>query len=291
MKKTTIAPNECSTKRWLAVLAVGVIGGLILTAPLSPLLENRTDSFMGIAFADLFGVLSFIPLFVCLVLAVRFVGKTSFQDFVLGVGGKVRMKDCLLVLGLYGAGFAVSCLLTLKNIRLRQVDGGQFSFLVLFMLLTAWMQTTWEELVYRGVFLRWACKNQVGFTKKALLAAAVSSVVFALSHITNPEVTSQSGIRVAMMMISYAIPGFVSFLANLHFGNLLPGILIHWLNNFTLFTLISTENSAVPVPTLLIDGTPNSALWSLISTVIAYLPVVVYLLAAGAKKRKSAAIR
>ena len=131
---------------------------------------------------------------------------------------------------------------------------------------------------------RWACKNKMGFTKKAVIAALVSAVAFALGHAANPEVTSQSGARIAMAIASYAIPGTCCFLANLHFGSLLPGILIHWVNNFILFTVIASEVTTMPVPTLLVDSTPNTAELMLLSTAMAYVPVLVYMFLDAGKK-------
>ena len=87
-EKKMIAPNECSTLRWLSVILVGVLFGLLASAPFGSLLQNRVDTVMGIAYADFFGVLTFIPMFLGMVLAIRFLGKTSLKDFILGVGGK-----------------------------------------------------------------------------------------------------------------------------------------------------------------------------------------------------------
>lgn len=285
--KRYIAPNECSAGRWIAVLIVGLLAGVALSIPLSPFAQNKVDTFMGIPFSELFGILSFVPFFCTMVFAIKFLGKTSLKDFVLGVGGVINKKECLTVLGLYAAGLVISFLPVLNNIYLRDVKAGQFGFLVLFMLLVAWTQTTWEELIFRGIVIRWACKNNVCYTKKAVIAGVVSSAAFALSHAFNPEVTSQSGIHVVMAVAAYAIPGIVCYLADLHFGSLLPGILIHWLNNFVLFTLISSETTALPVPTLLVDGTPHCAEWMLISTAVAYLPVLAYVVLDVRKKRKA----
>ena len=283
-EKKQIAPNECSLLRWIAVLVTGLVIGLTLDIPLNPYMENRVDSIMGISYADFFGVLSFIPLFLGMALALWLVGKTSLKNFILGVGGTVNKRVCLTVLGIFAAGFAIPYLLTAPNLRLRGAEAGQFAFLILFMLLTTWIQTTWEELIFRGLFIRWACKNNVRYTKKALITGAVSSLAFALSHVANPEVTSQSGFGILLVVAAYTIPGFVCYLADLHFGSLLPGIIVHWLNNFILFTLVSSEVSVVALPTLLIDTTPNHAAWTLGSTALAYLPLLVYILWDGRKR-------
>ena len=289
-EKRHIAPNECSMVRWIAVLVVGYFAATILSFPMAPFAENQVDTFMGIRYAELFGMLTCVPFFWCLVFAIKVVGKTSLKNFVLGAGGKVNKKECLTILGLYVAGFFLSYLPVLGNIRLRSVNIGEFGFLVLFMLLVTWMQTSWEELIFRGLVIRWACKNDVRFTKKALIAAVVSSAAFALMHAGNPEVTSQSGIRIVIGVLNYTIPGLMLYLANLYFGSLLPGMLMHWINNFLLFTLIASEVTAMPVPTLLVDTTPYNAEWVLASELLIYLPIVVYMILDARKRRKIAKI-
>lgn len=285
-KKKYIAPNEASAGRWIAALLISLAVGSVLGLPFADFLDDTENFVMGIPYADFFGLLTFVFLFWALVLAIRFVGKTSLKDFILGAGGSVDGKLCLRILGLYALGFAIPYLLTLGNLRVQTVDWGQFCFLLLFMSLVAWMQTTWEELLYRGLFLRWACKNKIGYTKSVPVAAVISSLAFAISHAANPEVTSQFGIYTVIAVISYAVPGFMCFLADLHFGNLLPGILIHWLNNFLLFTLLSSEVRAVSVPTLLIDTTDGGAIWSLVSNTLAYLPLLIYILWDRKKRKK-----
>jgi membrane protease YdiL (CAAX protease family) len=156
------------------------------------------------------------------------------------------------------------------------------------MLLTAWMQTTYEELVFRGLFIRWACKNEVGFTKKAIIGAVISTVIFAVMHAPNPEVTTQSGFRVAIAMMNYVLPGLLMYFANLHFGSLLPGILIHWINNFVLFTIISSEVTTMPVPTLFVENSPHLAEFMVLSNLGAYVPLFVYIFLDARKKKKAA---
>ena len=287
-EKKYIAPNDCSAKRWIAVAVVGTVIGSVLAIPMINLAQNQVDTFMGIRYAEIFSHLSFMGVFLGLILALKWIGKTSLKDFVLGVGGKVNKKECLTIIGLFILGFILSYLLVVKNIRLRGVNPGEFAFLVLFMLLTTWVQTTYEELVFRGLFIRWACKNEVGFTKKALIGAAISSVLFALMHASNPEVTTQSGIRVVIGVLNYAVPGLMMYIANLYFGSLLPGILMHWVNNFLLFTVIASEVTAMPVPTLLVDTTPHNAELVMLLTWVVYMPLLVYMFL-DARKKKSAA--
>ena len=294
MKKTKekkiILPNECSFGRWLLTLVVGLLIGFVLVVPLYLLLYNREGTFMGISYTDIFGVLSFVPLFWAVVFSIRVICKTSLKDFMLGVGGKINVKESLIILGLFLAGFAVPYIIVAKNIEFRSVKFGEFAFLVALMLLTAWMQTTFEELVFRGILIRWGCKNKVGYTKKSLILAAITTVLFAIFHAFNPEVLSQKGFLIPIAIFTYAIPGFVFFIVNLHFGSLLPGCIIHFINNFLLFTVISSEISVVTNPTLLIDKTPGNAIWSMTSTILTYLPLMIYIVVDVIRRKKVASM-
>lgn len=294
-EKKIIIPNECSVIRWIIAVALGFFIGFILGLPVNhnPYADNTVDTFMGITYETLFSVLYFIPLFIGLILALKLVAKTSLKDFILGVGGKIKKKECLLILGLYALGIAISILSIIKYVSVRHVNPGHYAFLVLFMLLTVCIQTTFEELLFRGIFLRWACKNKIGYTKKAWIVAGISSVMFALIHTGNPEVIAQdSWWKIAIALLVYTLPGFVYIWADMHFGSLLPGVIMHWLNNFVLCTLISEEATVVSTPTLLIDGSsggsPNAVL-AFASTVMICAPVVIYMIMDIIRKKKAVA--
>ena len=75
----------------------------------------------------------------------------------------------------------------------------------------------------------------------------------------------------------------------MYFGNLMPGIIVHWINNFVLSTVISAEVSVVNVPTLLMDTSPQSGAIMVISNLIPWLPLMVYICLDYRKKKKAAA--
>ena len=286
--KKHIAPNECSLKRWIGVLVVSFLIAAIPGYILTELLKNKPGTFLGISYYSIFLTLSAVVLYVSLVIAIKLVGKTSVKDFVLGVGGKVNKKECITIALLYVVGFIFSYLLNLGSIHLRGVNAGEFVFLVVFMVLTTWMQTTWEEFIFRGFLARWICQNKLAFTKKAVIAAIVTSAAFAVSHANNPEVISQGGFRVVMAVTAYAIPGLVFFLANLHFGSLLPGMIMHAINNTLLFTVIAEEVTAMPLPTLLVSTAPHTGEVMLMMNLLLYLPVMAYMILDARKKRNAA---
>ena len=291
-EKKYIAPNEASLFRWILALVVGFVIGVVIAIAVTVLLRKLPGSIMGVGYEQIYTLCQFVCYFAGAVIGLKLVAKTSLKDFVLGAGSKVNMKECLLILGLYLVGYALLYSLGIGSIRLRGVNAGEFLFLVVFMLLTVWTQTTWEEFIFRGYLLRWACKNKIGFNKKSAIIAIVTSAAFALGHVSNPEVTSQSGFGVVLAVATYAIPGLVYFLADLHFGSLLPGILIHWINNFLTFTLIGSDSNAMPLPTLLVIGSGgDSTVVSLfLGNFLQYAPIIVYILWDIWKKKKAASV-
>jgi membrane protease YdiL (CAAX protease family) len=299
-EKKRIAPNEASLVRWIAALVMCFPLAVLLFIPAGPffmdhvvITPNRTfaseDYFMGISFAEFFLDFGFVALFFGLVITIKLIAKTSLKDFVLGVGGKLNKKECLTILGLYATGMLLNYLPNLDQIRPRGVNPGHFLFLVLYALVVVWEQTTWEELVFRGLMIRWACKNKVGFSKKTYLLVVVTAVAFAMGHSKNPELASLSGIQLVLAIASYGVTGTMFLLTDLYFGSLMPGILIHWLNNFVLTTLIAAEDSAIMAPTLFIaDATGRSGVGMLIGNLLPWLPIMVYIFLDYRKKKKAA---
>lgn len=288
-EKKYIAPNECSFLRWLGVLLASALFGVVLSVPLALPVINRTGTFLGVDYQQISHLLSFVALFWGLVIAIKVVGKTSLKDFVLGVGGKFNKKECLTVLALSMGAFIVNLLTELGHIHLRDVSFGTFAAGFLISLALIWMQTTWEELIFRGIVLRWVSKNDIGFNKKSILAAVISSALFALAHATNVEVTSRSGLDQIAMVCVYAIPGMAFFLMDLYFGNLMPGIIMHFVNNFLLTVLVSEEVATISMPTLFVTTASYSAYARLLGVLVTKLPFVAYILWDIWKKKKAAA--
>lgn len=277
-EQNCIAPNECSTRRWIVTLVVGFVLATVTSLPFYPLMQNTTDSFMGIPFATLFTVISFIPQFICILIAIKFIAKTPIKNFLFGNGGEINKKSCLIVFVLFIIGFYLPLLISLENVKVNQVDVGHFCFALAFFLVTIFIQTTFEELIFRGIFIRCACKNNIGYSKRAWIAYAICSVLFAVSHASNPEVTSQQGIEVVFSLVAYIVPATAYFIADLHFGSLLPGIIMHWANNFMLSTIVNGEISALNSSVLLTDTSPTTGASLLLSSVLTHAPIFIYII-------------
>ena len=288
-EKAFIAPNECSLGRWIAAALVGFVIGSTISIPLEFYSKSNPDPIMGLPVSAITAIVSFCFIFICTVIAIRMIAKTSLKDFVIGVKGTVNKKDCLTVAVFYLIGYAIVTAMSAKYYQLNQANAGEFAVLFVFMLLLCWMQTTWEEIVFRGLFIRWACKNEIGYTKKAIICGIVSTLLFTIAHASNSEMATFSGAEKALAMFAYAVPGFVMYFADLHFRSLLPGIVFHWINNFIAFVFVRMSDSSMPVSTLFIDYTPRSAVNTAITHIALYLPFALYIIFDLIRRKKAAA--
>lgn len=281
-KMKTIAPNQCSGRRWLAVALLTVLGGVLLTVPLVAV-EQSTPGLLeksvgGIPFESLYNLLSFPCFFFPFVLALRRIAGTGLKDFILGEGGRADKKQILIFALLQVVGVVLSFLPTLSYLSWRGVALGTFVLLVVLMVPLVWVQTSVEEFLFRGLFLRWACKNNIGYSAKALAAMIPSTVLFALMHAGNVEISAMGGFDYVLGLATYLIPGLVCFWADIHFGSLVPGMVIHWVNNLILSVLISSQVSSMPTPTLFVDSSPMAAVPLFLTNLLAYVPAMGYIL-------------
>ena len=68
-----------------------------------------------------------------------------------------------------------------------------------------------------------------------------------------------------------------------------PGLIIHWLNNFIIFTMFTYQSAAITSSTIFIDTTPSSGALTLLSVFITHLPLVVYIIVDSIRRKKLAA--
>lgn len=129
------------------------------------------------------------------------------------------------------------------------------------------IQTSSEELFFRGYILQ-------GFgliTKQPLILMIINGVLFMLPHLANPEV--QRGFL--WMALYYFAFGVFCSLLTLKDNRLELALAVHAANNLFVVLFVSTEDSAIRVPSmwLLKDvGTPQSTLiWFLVKCGLFYL--------------------
>lgn len=287
--------NEAPVSKWILTLVLGLVLGivfmLIIQAALKivPIFIPELDEGGKYAIVGqmINMVLPFLGLYLGVVIIIRAVAKTSFKAFVLGTDAGRRVvykKDTLPVLGLYLVGLIIGLLPTAKNIKFSGNSLETMIMIIVLCLLFVWMQTGFEEIVFRGIPLRMVCKSNIGICKKAIITSIISSALFMMTHGMNPEVTSMKGIDAAISLSVYFAAGFLLALVDMIAGNLLPGLLIHLFNNLFTFMIISGSVSAGGASSIWIDTTEMMPLYILGQTILAYAPVLIYL---GIKYKKN----
>lgn len=290
-EKKRVAPNEASWLRWVAFVIVGYIIGTVIAVPFEVLVMLGPYFLMQGVVGELLEPIkllnNFVGMFIGTLISLRLVAKTKVREFIYGVGGKGCKKQNLLVIGLYLLGMLISVLPFAGNFSLREVAVEKYLVSLLLVVLFTWMQTSWEEIIFRGVFIRFACKNNISNTKKAVVWGIISSLLFMLVHTANPEVLHQSGWQVVLACITYFLSGMGLYFADIYFKSLMPGLIVHWVNNFVTFAVFSSVVSAGGFPSLIVDNTPPTGLYYLVTTVLCYAPLYVYILVKELKKRKA----
>jgi len=287
--KKEIKENEASMLRWLATVVVGfAIGSFVFGTVLNIILYfvDKMPVFQEggswYEFSNLIKLeLNAACLFWGTVIAIKVVAKTSIKSFILGSGrtSKVNIrKEVLPFAGLYLLGLIIITVPYIKNISLNNLTVAQIVFVIIFCLLFTWMQTSWEELVFRGVALRITCKNDIGFNKKSIIGCVISSLLFMAMHIANPEVTRLSGVDMVFAVLSYLVPGVLLYVYDVLCGNLVPGIIIHFVNNAFSFVLVSEAVSVGGTTSIWIDYSNRPGFISFLVVLLANVPVIIYLI-------------
>jgi len=119
------------------------------------------------------------------------------------------------------------------------------SFLPFIVLLTP-LQTATEELFFRGYLLQ-----GIGYRLGKWAAILFPSVLFALMHLSNPEVTSQAGwTGVASLAVYYFMIGAFLAWLTVKENTLELALGVHAANNMATFLLVTSQNSVIPSPAI-----------------------------------------
>lgn len=281
LKPTHLSLGEIPIRRWVGFavadyLSMGIFAALVVV-PLGKVSLEGEWSWLP---ATLQNFLPFVALFLFAVLYLRLICKTSLRELVVGEGGSVDWRQCRTIALLYLAGFAAAVLVWSgfgANLSLNTVGIAAILVNLLITLSMTWMQTTWEEIVFRGIFLRWSCGNKLVPTARCIGAGIVSSLLFMVMHGGNPEVLSQGSVADILLAFSaYLVSGVSLYVMDVAFGDLMPGCVIHWVNNFAGFAFVNQVGTVVITASFVVDSTPVTSLYLLGVTLMCYLPVYIY---------------
>lgn len=273
--------NEAPFRRWLltvvcALLAGSIVGGILLKiVEALPILAD--GAYLAPERELLSGIASFAGIFLMFMVFVKVFCKTKLRVFLFGAGRKPNIRVTAYIGIIFILGYILSCFVDLKYTSFECDDMKLWLINLVLCLAFLWIQTTTEEILFRGIFLRVFHGNEIPTLKKGIWPAVLSSLVFMSLHLFNPEVTERAGAEAVFVAVTYFISGFCMYLPNLVAGGMEAGMLIHFLNNFMCFTVIRQEITVMPTPTLFVDHTTtDSGFMTLIMTLILYLPILVF---------------
>lgn len=282
MKKLWEA-NECPKSKWVITAIVGLLIGMALSIP-----WELYKSFSEVPSNNIIGLLNvtlpFLGMFIGFIISLKIIAKTSLRDFIFGKGGKFNSKQSGLICILFIIGFVLSVLLSIGNIQPSGISMGEYIPFLLLSLVMVTVQIAWEEFFFRGIFIRFACKNNISMTKGAIISGIISSLLFMALHVANPEVYSVSGMQIVFAIASYFLSGACLYCADIYFRSLTPGLIMHWINNMVAFVILTTNGGAVQTTSLFIDNSSMNGYMIFLGVVLLYAPLFVYI---ALKKNKS----
>ena len=191
-------------------------------------------------------LISFLPLLIATLLAYRIFLKKNIKSLFTS-GDRYSYKRTWI-------GFASLALISIAFGSFDLIlnwDSYTFSFkasaflpylLIAFTLLP--IQTTAEELFFRGWIQRWLDNGK----KKQWSISILSGAIFSLPHLANPEV---AGNELIFPIISYGATGFMLAWVTYRDKSLELAIGAHFANNLLAALLVSSQDSALPSVSLL----------------------------------------
>jgi uncharacterized protein len=206
-------------------------------------------------------LLGFAGLHASLFAAVRFVHRRPFLSLVTPYRrlswGRVATGFAVF-LALVAAAAAVEAALYPGRYKLT-FDAGSFLKFLPFALLLVPLQTAAEELLFRGYLMQ-----GVGLlTRRALVPALASALLFALLHLANPEV----GAGLVLMAATYFVLGLLFSLVTIRDGRLELSLGAHAANNLFAALFANYAGSALSTPSVFTASTLDST-YSLASSVV-----------------------
>jgi len=275
------------TDRWryfvgLLIVFVGwqIIGGI----PLLFALIMKSDSFNSIgadygAMADLLGLnlffflvlLTFFAAMVSLWIVVKFVHKLSFKNFTTS-RKKVDWKRIIFSFVLWGI---ISSGLVFLDVYMSpenyefNFNSGPFFVLLVISLIFIPIQTSFEEYFTRGYLMQ-----AIGIaTKRKWLPFLVSSSLFGLLHIFNPEV-EKLGYGVLVFYIGTGF--FLGILTLMDEGLELP-LGFHAANNFFTAILVTADWTAFRTNSIYKDVSEPVLGWDVLIPVFVVYPILLFI--------------
>lgn len=266
--------------------ALQAVAGLILgmvavyVPGWSEALRSVANNFLGARWDFFFALaaVSFGAYIVALMIALAIVHRRTLLT-VLTDARRFNWMRVFLGFLIYGAMLVGPFFLFLSNadIPLKpNFDAQLLAKLLAFSVIALIIQTSAEEIFFRGYLVQF----MGSFTNSIVVIAGVPSLLFALSHLGNPELANDPGV----FTFYFGFGLFMSFIAYVDRGIELT-IGAHFANNLITAVLVRTPDSIFQTPTLYV--LPDTALSQggpLLSPLLA--PVAYFILTLAVLRRR-----
>lgn len=212
----------------------------------NPATDVTASGFSGIPLLVEFLVTmsSFIPFILATLLAVRFIHARPVQTLITGEP-RVRWKRIFVGGGIW---FAIAALIaTVESILypgryVLTFQPGELLVFVIFALILIPIQTSAEEVFFRGYLLQW-----IGLRlKNKWVLSVLNGLLFFLPHTANPEMAVDS----TLVGLGYFVFGFVFTLVTVQDNGMELAIGVHAANNLFIALFANYTITALPSPSL-----------------------------------------
>ncbi|MBQ6574584.1 MAG: CPBP family intramembrane metalloprotease [Lachnospiraceae bacterium] len=282
-KITTWEENEAPLRRWIGAAVFSVVVGAMLGLILNMIIRFIPfwdDGMFLEPWSDFFEMIAaFSGLFLSSVWGIRLFCNTSLRAFLFGRGRRPDVSGALIAGALMFAGMIAASIPSFGNFSVSNKDFKIIAVNLVLCLMFVWIQTTTEEILFRGFFLRPPYRNDMPALPRGLLFAVISSLVFMAAHLSNPEVTSLSfGADIIFAAASYFVGAFCLYICNLLIGGMEAGLVFHFINNFYCFFLVRNKITTLETPTIFVDNSEAAiGITSFVTELVMYLPPLIYL--------------
>lgn len=293
-KKSSWAPNEAPTGRWVGFFFAGLVALSFAQWIFQSVVELWTmDGVWSWLPGTLCSLLGFVLTFVLLAVLSKKICRTSVRDLVLGAGKPFDKRLCVKMVAAIVVGFALQTAVVsvlfpdpTAEMQLNSIGPVPIAVNLVLCLGLLWMQTTSEEILFRCPFLRAGGGDELEPSAKLAVWGVASCAVFMLMHASNPEVMAQGdALTVVAMLACYLIPAAMMYAADVVYRNPLAGCAIHWVNNFVLLAFFGQAGTAVESGSLFWSTGSINALGSLVGTVCLFLPVLLVMVLDARRRR------
>jgi len=238
--------------------------------------DNTTGSLIGISSLSNYVLqsLTFVFLFVAIFMVVRIEHKRSFLSLITpneSIDWKKIGKGFGLFFALLSCVLAIDYLMAPESFQFC-LDPGRFMWFAPVVLVLTPIQTTAEELLFRGYLLH----TTALLTGNRMVLVLVSGALFMLPHLVNPEVAAGF---LPMALYYFAVGGFLT-IVTLKSNGLEVAIGIHAATNLFVGLIVNYTNSVLKTESIFLCSTLDPV-GSLVSFCI--IAIIFYLLMFGGR--------